>query len=140
MMWLAGQIWLWLLISFALGAGITGFLLTRRQPAKPEISTAEQHPEPGGQDRVGTRAEDSAGSRAHTEAPERISGDIPLPAAAYDRFEPQDDDLTQQINLGGQSGTLPRDESWRSRNEWPGEDDGHTTEIVDDSGHRPRER
>lgn len=139
MMWLAGQIWLWLLISFALGAGITGFILTRRQSSTTGADPAE-HPEPGGQDRAGNPAEESAGARAYTEAPERISGDISLPAAAYDRFEPQDDDLTQQINLGSQSGTLPRDEGWHSRNDWPGEDEGHTTEIVDDSGHRPRER
>lgn len=136
MLWLAGQIWLWLLISFALGAGITGFLLTRRQRGKAQAGRAESQPEPVRDDRADSRA----GGRETAEAPERISGDIPLPAAAYDRFEPQDDDLTQQINLGGQSGTLPRDDDWRSRNDWPREDERHTTEIVDDSGHRPHER
>lgn len=124
MLWLAGQIWLWLLISFALGAGITGFLLTRRRRSAPD--SAEQRPEPARPQ----RAED----------PERISGDIPLPGRAYDRFEDSDDDMTQQFHLGRQSGTLPPRGEWHSRNEWPGEEDVNTTEIVDDSGHRPRER
>jgi hypothetical protein len=124
MLWLAGQIWLWLLISFALGAGITGFLLTRRRrsaPASPEQRPVQARPE-------------------RTEAPQRISGDIPLPGPAYDRFDARDDDMTQQIHLGRQSGTLPPGGDWHSRNEWPREEDVSTTEIVNDSGHRPRER
>lgn len=128
MLWLAGQIWLWLLISFALGAGITGFLLTRRRSAAPD--SAGQRPVRSGTER--------------TEAPERISGDIPLPGPAYDRFEARDatrdDDMTQQIHLGRQSGTLPSGAGWHARNEWPREEDVDSTQIMDNSAHRPRER
>jgi hypothetical protein len=34
MLWLFGQIWLWLVISFALGAAVTALLLTRSHPVR----------------------------------------------------------------------------------------------------------
>lgn len=41
MLWLFGQIWLWMLLSFALGAGVTA-LVMRRTPARPEPVYEEQ--------------------------------------------------------------------------------------------------
>jgi hypothetical protein len=46
MLWLFGQIWLWSLISFALGAAVTALLLTRvnRERAKPESAPSANQP------------------------------------------------------------------------------------------------
>lgn len=45
MLWLFGQIWLWLLISFASGAAVTAYFLTRmyraRTWAEPEIAQVD---------------------------------------------------------------------------------------------------
>ncbi|WP_020669893.1 hypothetical protein [Amycolatopsis nigrescens] len=44
MLWLFGQIWLWLLLAFALGAALTALSLTRfrRRPGAPPESPAER--------------------------------------------------------------------------------------------------
>jgi hypothetical protein len=47
MLWLFGQIWLWSLISFALGAAVTALLLTRvnRERAKPQPAPSANEPQ-----------------------------------------------------------------------------------------------
>jgi hypothetical protein len=48
MFWLFGQIWLWLLVAFTLGAALTGFLLTtaaRKRAPEPAPAIDDEEPD-----------------------------------------------------------------------------------------------
>ncbi|PXY37161.1 hypothetical protein DI005_36910 [Prauserella sp. PE36] len=100
MLWLFGQIWLWLLISFALGAGLTALLFRRparqRPPERPVPPPAAPPP---------------------AEAEETRH----LPATGALLPEPSPDHSHQE-------GTLPPRRAWHVRNEWPDEQDAAASE------------
>jgi hypothetical protein len=108
-LWLFGQIWIWLLISFALGAALTGFSL----PWLNRPRTAEQAP-----------------PTAHAEAAQHIETIHPPPTPAEWPPEPPE--------TGHREGTLvpvewppdQRDEENGSVEEpaWPREEDGPSAE------------
>ncbi|MEV6909664.1 hypothetical protein [Amycolatopsis sp. NPDC051071] len=78
MLWLFGQIWLWLLISFALGCGVT-WLMTRgerRAQAAPEPAPAgEPEPEPEPAIPVYTEPEPLSAEQTQFIPPARIQDD-----------------------------------------------------------------
>ncbi|MFF5989860.1 hypothetical protein [Prauserella flavalba] len=106
MLWLFGQIWLWLLISFALGAGLTALLFRRPSRQRPY----ERHSPPL-----------AAPPPAEEEATRHLPTVGALPPVVPDASEPPPD-------LGHQEGTLPPRRAWHVRNEWPDEDDAAASE------------
>lgn len=112
MLWLFGQIWLWLLIAFALGALVTGLLFTAANRKREQ--------------RASEADEASGVSPAHDEPYDRETGHLP---AAYEPAKWPDD--PDEPDPGRREGTLPGFESaphedWPRESgapAWPGEDD-----------------
>ncbi|WP_158882170.1 hypothetical protein [Amycolatopsis anabasis] len=99
MFWLFGQIWLWLLIAFTLGAALTGFLLTaagRRRTAP-----------------VAAEPEDTQRFTAARRWPEEPSPDEPYDQEAETGYEIKSGDL------GHREGTLPTNEIPRAELDEP---------------------
>ncbi|WP_197318848.1 hypothetical protein [Saccharomonospora sp. NB11] len=105
MLWLFGEIWLWLLAAFVLGlalAGLTFYSLRRRSAAGDETATDTTAPVPRVSDSERTtlmrRVEPGAAAPSHgdrtDESEGRVHGVLPLSSA-----------------------------EWHARNEWPDERD-----------------
>ncbi|GAA1941171.1 LapA family protein [Amycolatopsis minnesotensis] len=121
MLWLFGQIWLWLLIAFALGALVTGLLVNaanrkrERRAAEPEEARRVSAPSP---------AHDEHGYR---DVPYDQEADH-FPAARGEEVWPDDPD---EPDPGRREGTLPGfenvpHEDWPRESgtpAWPGDDD-----------------
>jgi hypothetical protein len=115
MMWLFGQIWLWLIAAFALGA-LTSWLLLRTTTKKPEPAPEPEHeyePEP---------------------SPAEQTQFIPAAwtQAEPDRPAPPDDVEDEPEPVGHREGRLPlppqrgaQDEDWPTEDEpaWPEAED-----------------
>ncbi|MBK1785315.1 hypothetical protein [Prauserella cavernicola] len=96
MLWLFGQIWVWLLVSFALGAGLTALLLGgRRRRREPSARSAAPRP---------TAAEQTGNLP--------VTGALPAVRRPDRHAEPEPEE-----------GSLPSRRDWHTRNEWPDEQD-----------------
>ncbi|PXY31038.1 hypothetical protein [Prauserella muralis] len=129
MLWLFGQIWLWLLLSFALGAGLTALVLTqtrgrtrdREQAGEPAGEAPAPAPPPVNPPLAAEETQQLP--TAATRAPEPGPG--PEPEPGPDEAGPPD--------LGHREGTLPTRREWHQRNEWPDEQD-----VAESEDWRPR--
>jgi hypothetical protein len=111
MLWLFGQIWLWMLLSFALGVAVTALFFSRRnRPEEPEPA-----PEPEYAELLPYTERDDDYEDPYVQQPE----------PAYPPRPPLDwpSDPDERIETGHRQGMLPPIE-------WPpgqrGEDDGDT--------------
>ncbi|EIF00697.1 hypothetical protein [Saccharomonospora glauca] len=114
MLWLFGEIWLWLLIAFVLGLALAAaaFLATKRRERTPADRPTEPTP----------RVEDMS----DTERTQFIRPVGPRPGTGPEAEERPDE--------GRRQGVLPVSSSeWHARNEWPDEHD-----IAAAEENRPR--
>ncbi len=124
MLWLFGEIWLWLLIAFVLGGAIAAYILFSGLRKR---ETAEK-----GESTTASDSDVSATERTQLIRPvepqphfvQRPSRPSPGPRPAEDTFPDE----------GRKQGGLPVSASeWHARNEWPNE---HDTEAAEED--RPR--
>ncbi|NIJ10243.1 cytoskeletal protein RodZ [Saccharomonospora amisosensis] len=110
MLWLFGQIWLWLLLAFALGAGVTAFIFVI---LKRRAEQAEHTAPPS------TSALRQPSEQDDNEQTQRIAR-VRVPVR---QFEEDDEDDAGPPDLGYREGVLPNHREWHERNEWPDEYD-----------------
>ncbi|PRX50321.1 hypothetical protein B0I33_102442 [Prauserella shujinwangii] len=111
MLWLFGQIWLWLLLAFALGVALTVLVLA---PWRRRLSR-----EPAGESDFA----EAEGFGASTERTELLVPISPPPGPPESPAGYPEDEPTEPPDHGHREGTLPGREEWHARNEWPDEHD-----------------
>lgn len=117
MLWLFGQIWLWLLLAFALGSGVTAFVFVILRRRAEEAGRADSAADGANRDRLSWPGDNEQTQRiARVRLPaRRINEDGRGVEEAEDDAGPPD--------LGHREGVLPNHREWHERNEWPDEYD-----------------
>ncbi len=121
MLWLFGEIWLWLLIAFVLGLALaaSAFLAMRRhRRASVDDRPTEVTP------RVTDPSETERTQRIQRIGPQQAPGERPSPSGAAAGRTGTGPEVDESPDEGRRQGVLPVSSSeWHVRNEWPDERD-----------------
>lgn len=127
MLWLFGEIWLWLLIAFVIGIALSAFTLVSARRTRTSGAAADD-------DLVTTDRHAPVPYSPRTPGP---AGPPVTEAERTRRIHRVADDAEESPDQGHRRGVLPLSSAeWHARNEWPDERD--MTAAEESRENRPR--